>query len=348
MSFSIKFLIAFLYCFSFIFFVNGQGKQSDHDSTFFITYPNLITTRFYFSQKYTNFTLGANKGTPDLIYRPNTTLNMGVGATYRNLTLNLAYGFGFLNNNYDKGKTKYLDLQSHLYSRTLAIDLSAQFYKGYYLNNKQIRYPGSVAFYVRPDVGITLLGGSVYRVLNSRNFSFGAATLLNEWQIKSAGSFLIGAEIFYGSIGGDSAFVPTAVAVKYDQAGIRKIHMVKLGPGAGYAYTYVYNKHFFLTGAFTANINAGLVREFNGADKSNRITFSPNYIYRFALGYNSAAWACNFMLVGNEVNFRGAASPNNNFVRSGNFRINLIKRLMPGPALKEKLRLLDNIFLSKK
>lgn len=341
-----KFFIVVLCSFFSGSFVNGQGTQADHDSTFITAYPTLVTARFYFSQKYTNFTVGADKGISDLVYRPNTTLNMGVGATYRYLTLNLAYGFGFLNNDHEKGKTKYLDLQSHLYSRKWAIDLSGQFYKGYYLNNKQIGYPGTASYYVRPDIGIVLLGGSAYRVLNSRNFSFGAATLLNEWQTKSAGSFLMGAEIFYGAISGDSAFVPTALAEKYDQAGIRKIHMVKLGPGAGYAYTYVYDKHFFFTGSFTANINAGWVREFNSTGSRDKITFSPNYIYRFALGYNSAVWACNFMLVGNEVNFRGAASPNNNFVRTGNFRLNLTKRLMPGPATKKRLHFLDD-FLDK-
>ena len=94
--------------------VAAQTKDKPaNDTNYFVTYPGMLTTRFYFSQKYVAFTLqGDNK---DLQYRPNTTLNMGVGATYHNFSLNLAYGFGFINQDKEKGKTKYLDLQGHFY-----------------------------------------------------------------------------------------------------------------------------------------------------------------------------------------------------------------------------------------
>jgi hypothetical protein len=330
--------LCFVCCISFS---NGQvNDQSDHDSTYYTSYPELITARFYFSQKYTNFTVGAQKITPDLLYHPNTSLNMGVGATYRSVTLNLAYGF--LNKDNTKGKTRYLDLQSHLYSRKWAIDLNGQFYKGYYLNNKSTGYPGNQDYYVRPDIRISLSGASAYRIINDEKFSLRAATLQNEWQQKSSGSLLIGAEIFYGTIRADSAFVPSLLAERYDQKDIHKIHLLKFGPGAGYAYTFVYEKHFYLTWALTANINAGSVKEFSNGSRKSKFTFTPNYNYRFALGYNGSVWACNLMLVGNQINFKGASSLNPYDIKTGNFRINLTKRLMPGSKLKEKIRFLDD------
>lgn len=319
-----------------------QNTAQAGESNYYTTYPELITARFYFSQKYTNFTLGAEKPTPDLVYRPNTSLNMGVGATYRSVTLNLAYGFGFLNKDDDKGKTRYLDLQSHLYSRSWAIDLSGQFYKGYYLNNRSTGYRGKTDYYVRPDIGTSLLGISAYRIMNEDKFSLRAATLQNEWQQKSAGSLLVGAEIFYGAVHGDSAFVPVLFTDRYAQHGIRKTHLLKFGPGVGYAYTFVYEKHFYLTWALSANINAGSVKEFGDSSTLQKFTFSPNYNYRFALGYNGSVWACNLMLVGNEINFKGSTSPNPYNIKTGNFRINITKRIMPGPKLKEKLRFLDD------
>lgn len=337
-----KFLITVCLCF-FIVVTYGQQNDTQEDGNdYYTTYPELITARFYFSQKYTNFTVGAEKETPDLVYRPNTSLNMGVGATYRSVTLNLAYGFGLLNKDDTKGKTRYLDLQSHLYSRSWAIDLSGQFYKGYYLNNRSTGYPGKADYYVRPDIGISLLGISAYRIINQDKFSLRAATLQNEWQQKSAGSLLVGAEIFYGAIHGDSSFVPVLFTDRYDQKGIKKIHLLKFGPGMGYAYTFVYEKHFYLTWALSANINAGSVKEFTDSSTRQKFTFSPNYNYRFALGYNGAVWACNLMLVGNEINFKGRASSNPYDVKTGNFRINLTKRIMPGPKLKEKIRFLDD------
>jgi hypothetical protein len=287
--------------------------------------------------------LGAEKNTPNLIYRPNTTLNMGVGATYRAITLNLAYGFGFLNNDAAKGKTNYLDLQTHFYTRQLAIDLSGQFYRGYYLNNRSTGYPGKDDYYLRPDIGVALIGGSIYYIVNSRNFSLRAATLQSEWQTKSAGSMLIGAEIYYGAVPGDSAFVPALFTGRYDQEGIKKVHLFKVGPGIGYTYTFVYDKHFYLTWGLSANINAGVAVEYSDTASKKRFTASPNYNYRFALGYNSSVWAFNVMLVGNEINFKGASSPHNYDIKTGNVRINLNRRLMPGPKLKKKLKFVDDI-----
>lgn len=52
-----------------------------NDTSYYKSYPRTLTTRFYFSQPYTALTLKASKGNTDLQYKPNTTLNMGVGAT---------------------------------------------------------------------------------------------------------------------------------------------------------------------------------------------------------------------------------------------------------------------------
>src|SRR3954453_1408774 len=61
----------------------------DHDTSYFNTYPGYLASRFYFSKKYTAFILPAENGQQDLEYRPNSGLNMGIGATYKNFTLNI-------------------------------------------------------------------------------------------------------------------------------------------------------------------------------------------------------------------------------------------------------------------
>ncbi|MFZ9944019.1 MAG: DUF4421 family protein, partial [Bacteroidia bacterium] len=75
-----------------------KGKDSTQkvsDTTYFKAYSDQITGRFYFSRKYTSLIIGDQESDFKLDYRPNTSLNMGVGATYKNLTLNIAYGFPF-------------------------------------------------------------------------------------------------------------------------------------------------------------------------------------------------------------------------------------------------------------
>lgn len=98
----------------------------DHDTTYYVTYPGTLVGRFYFSKKYTSFMLPSPDDGQDITYRPNTLLTMGLGATYNNLTLNLSYGFDFLNkSNDDKGKTKSIDLQAHFFPRKWALDIIA-------------------------------------------------------------------------------------------------------------------------------------------------------------------------------------------------------------------------------
>src|SRR4051794_21010511 len=93
-----------------LLFKNHKSHLVYNDTNYYKIYPGSISARFYFSQKYTAFTL-QDKRAKDLTYWSNTTLNMCVGATYHNFSLNLAYGFKFLNQEEDKCETKYLDLQ---------------------------------------------------------------------------------------------------------------------------------------------------------------------------------------------------------------------------------------------
>jgi hypothetical protein len=54
--------------------------------------------------------------------------------------------------------------------------------------------------------------------LNPQRFSFNAAMTQNEWQKKSAGSFMIGGLVYYGQIKGDSSLVPKQVENSFPKA----------------------------------------------------------------------------------------------------------------------------------
>ena len=68
-----------------------------HDSTYYCTYPGTITPRIYLSQKYGRLVLPSSDDERHLKYSRTSKLNMGIGATYRRFSLNVAYGFNFLN-----------------------------------------------------------------------------------------------------------------------------------------------------------------------------------------------------------------------------------------------------------
>ena len=62
-------------------------------------------------------------------------------------------GFARFNPNEEKGKTKYLDLQGHFYTRKWNVAFFGRiFYKGYYLTPAGLAAPQGEPYYIRPDM----------------------------------------------------------------------------------------------------------------------------------------------------------------------------------------------------
>lgn len=317
-----------------------SDTSNKFDTRYYESYTDLLTSRFYFSQKYTSLHLKGRDKDHDLQYRPNTTLNMGVGATYGWFTLNLAYGFDFLNRaDKSKGKTRYLDLQSHIYTRKMSIDLFGQLYKGFY------GYPQSVVsaqngnWYLRPDLKVRHFGGAGYYIVNWKRFSMRAATLQNEWQKKSAGSLLIGAELYFGQNKADSAFVPASLVDEYKQAGVNKMRYYDIGPGIGYAYTLVVKTHFYATAGITASFPLSFHSQVRNGVKENKLSISPDLLWRASVGYNSDRFNVSVLWVNSTVQTR--AKQGEYFISTGNVRANIAYRFTPGAKLKRPLKFFE-------
>src|SRR6266540_597951 len=211
----IRIILSVLIAVNILSVCNVNAQTFQRDTSYYVTYPGTLTTRFYFSKKYATFTFPAMDNEKSIQYRPNTKLNMGIGASYRGLSLNIGYGFGFLNNNNEKGKTTSLDLQLHIYPHNKwAIDVLGIATKGYYLSPKGYAAPDLNSYYYRPDIKTDFICIAAYRVANGERFSYHAAMTQNEWQKKSAGSLLYGGEAYYGTIKADSALVPNEIKNK--------------------------------------------------------------------------------------------------------------------------------------
>ncbi|CAN5894434.1 hypothetical protein BH24BAC1_BH24BAC1_25170 [soil metagenome] len=336
------FLFPFCLLLLLLFSAPGAAKaQSAGDSAYYQTFPDLLHARYYFSRKYTDLRLWDRTQDRGYHYRPNSTLNTGLGATYRWATLNLAYGFGFLNPDRGQGDTRYLDLQAHVYPQKLVLDLFGQFYKGYHLSTEGRGAAPGESFYVRPDMVITKIGFSGQYVFNHRRFSFRAAFLQNEWQKKSAGTFLLGFELYGGRAQGDSTLVPPPF--DGSPAGdIRTIRFGDFGPNAGYAYTLVIRKHFFFTGSVAANLGAGYTRLEGNTGRDLRWGINPNVFWRGFVGYNSERWSVNANYVSNYLRLV-ANQQYATTLNTGNYRFNFIYRFRPGPRLNRFLRPVDRL-----
>ena len=308
------------------------------DDEYYTSFEEQITARLYLAKNIPLLFLNAKPDIQSLRYRPNSLTTMGINGSYKSLSLSLGTGFGFLNpNKEEKGKTRSFDFQTHIYTSDWVTDIYAQFYKGYYLS---IGGPSGTAtknYYKRPDIKVNLIGTSIYRLLNGERFSYRAGFLQNEWQKKSAGSVLLGAEIYYGTMKGDSALVPSHLNSFYPQQGIHRVRLIELGPGAGYAYTAVWDENLFLTGSATINADISMVKESSAAGTANRTSVSPNATLRAVAGYNSEEWAATISWLHNATNAKGKSSNYEYGIKTGEFKITLAKRFTPGNKLKGKL-----------
>ncbi|MEX2592207.1 MAG: DUF4421 domain-containing protein [Anditalea sp.] len=321
----------------FIHPVFGQEEKSDN--AYYELFPEHLTSRFYFSRKYTALKI-TDKGTDQAyLYMPNSTLNMGVGATYKNLTLNLAYGFGFLNPDRGKGETKYLDAQAHLYPKKMVIDLFLQFYKGYYLLPEGLGASIGENFYTRPDMRVHKIGASAQYVFNNGKFSYRAAFLQNEWQKKSAGTFLLGFEMYGGMADEESNLAPPQL-IDDPQRNFQTIRFLEFGPNMGYAYTLVIKEHFFITASAASNLGVGYSTLIGDAGKNTQWGINPNYFLRGFIGYNSSKWSVNANYVHNNVRLQENRAFSN-AVMTGNYRLNFVYRFLPGPKIKRYLKYVE-------
>jgi hypothetical protein len=323
---------------SFIFLSHLSFAQNDtNDSTYYVSYEKQLTGRFYFSQKYTAFRFVDNANDISIRYLPRTTLNMGVGATYKWATLNLAYGFNFLNPSDKKGETKYLDLQVHLYGRKFLIDGFGQFYDGFYLTNKDLR-DAEGNYYTRPDISVRQFGASAQYMLNNKRFSYRAGFLQNEWQKKSAGTFLLGWQLTLGHGEADSTIVPGAISMLPSDAQPTHINFAETGPTFGYAYSLVIKKNFFVMASGTMALSFGS-NKIETSETIKSSSFLPNFGLKGFIGYNSEKWAFSATWTNNSVNFLSSDIDQRFSLSTGNFRVNFVRRF---PLKKDILKVIED------
>jgi hypothetical protein len=322
--------------------LNLKGQLLDEsilghpDSNYIESYADKLTMRLYTSRKFTNFTLSDDLVKPNLEYRPNDRLNLGIGATYYGFSLNIGINFPFVNNDDSLyGTTSYLDLQSHLLMRKFTFELWFSYYQGYYVGNPQKTIPEWVIennYPQREDINSTIGGISGYYIFNYNKFSYRAAFIQDEWQKKSAGSFLVGGSVYAVNVRADSSFIPYDI---YDTNFFRGYHFnhsffTTISANGGYAHSFIIKKKIFFTISLLGGIGVGnskLVAVKNVPKPTvNKTTVNGNFTFRFAFGYNSNKYYVGFSNVYSAFSTPSPIDKTSMAFGLGNVRFNIVKR----------------------
>lgn len=246
-------------------FVCSQTK----DSLFIKSYPQRFRLMGYAGTSFIQIADGEKN------YTPNYPLSAGVGFAVKNTIIGIQGGYGIisLKNKETYGRSKMLDFQLHNYSRKAIFDVFLQRYKGFY-SEKKI---GTVDE-ILPDMSVTQIGGEATYLFGGDRLSSKAAFDLNEIQLRSAGSWLLGGGAYYYRING----LPHEALQDSEQ-----FENIQLGINGGYAYSWVVNDRWMISAMAKAGANFGNTPNLL---KNGKIEVYPTAFARFAGNYHKKDW----------------------------------------------------------
>lgn len=331
--------------------VLAQSKQVDEyqheqDTNYIASYTSELdlTARFYNSVKFSRYVIRDTRYDERLRYASNENLIIGVGVSYKRATFNLGLNFPFVNSwdQEDKGKTKYLDAQIHYYLDKFVFDAWLSTYRGYYLTNPHETTTQPLddnSFPIRPNVRNTNFSFNLVRILNPEKFSFRAAFAQDEWQKKSAGSFLLGVEYNMMFARADSSLIPSNIKEPdfFDGYRMRKSAVVNLGVSGGYGHTFVIARHFYISIVATMAVGGAytsLASDDATKNDLEQLTYNVNYSTKFGLGYNSETFQVGLASVQSFMTNHTPLDHSKITQNPGNVRINLIKRFVLNKPIK--------------
>ena len=274
------------------------------DTNYVYTYPHRIVVNPTFYLRTNSFSLEDNKDEGEsIIYRPNTPMKFAISASYKWLSLGVAFKIpSYLN---DKGDTKtfsiYLGTQTHFANWGLDFFLVKN--KGYYLANPETMVPGwNDRYPFRSDLETINIGFSSHLVL-SRKLSLKAALNQTQKQLKSAGGFAIQVGMNFSNLRSDSTLIPYSQQDYYKEATLfRKGGYLSINIRPGYAYTYVYKDFYSTTFAL---LGLGFqVQSYQTNQQKWGAQIMPQFRFQQVLGYNAGNTFIKLMFIYSSNNYK--------------------------------------------
>ncbi len=334
-----------LFFFIFLVFtlkVQGQRVKPTFDTTYIEAHPEQINLRLYLSRKFTNLVVDVPDEKRRYVYQPNSGLNLGIGFTFQNFTLNMAFPVGFLNPNRYEDWPRFLDLQAHVYPRRMIIDFFGQFYQGYSIQKGLFKNPSED--YQREDMKLTSIGLNFNYLFRGERISLAASYNQSAIQKKSAFSPFVGFEAYKGSMKGDSLLLPSYE--NPDALNFKRSSYFQFGPNSGLAATLVFGKGFFVTLVGSVNLSIGY-GEWENTFEIRRWSTIPTYFVRGFVGYNNRKFSVNANAVYKNLNLM-KVGPFEQAVNTGNIRFNIIYKLNAGPKLDKNFKKVNPLRLIRK
>lgn len=277
---------------------SALARKRPADETYVRSFPQTITVRTYLGEKASIFRLTDDATGRRIAYHPNNFLGLGAGITLRGIGINFSVGVPFRDQKIDEyGKTRRLDAQVHRYGRKLMLDVYLQRYRGFHLNEKDAvtTIPGPQTYPYFPNLTSLTFGASGLYVFNGERYSLSTMVNQQEWQLRSAGSFLLGGSAFTHFYTDPDGILPDHYKYPdfFQARQPKEIHYYGLTLNAGYGYTAVLDKasHYFIAGAVDVGAGPGYSSVYDlSGEHLDHVTYNITGNARIGAGYNSQKW----------------------------------------------------------
>jgi hypothetical protein len=225
----------------------------------------------------------------DLHYLTNPPTAYGLGLDYKWLTLSYTYAFKFLNeSDPNKGFTKADGFSLGVTSNRFWARAFYRTQEGMYLSNASDFERNDLVDMRRNDITGSSLYGNFNYIFRHKKYSQNATLWQIDQQLKSAGTFTVGAAAAIYTTKADSSLVPTVIKDQFpEKADIRNSQSQSYAITAGYMHTFVLAKVSFIhlgliPGICFQQINATLA---DGTTRSNNAIGGYTEL-RLVMGYN--------------------------------------------------------------
>lgn len=228
-------------------------------------------------------------------YRPSVQNSIGVGVNFKGIYVGL--GFKLSQNPLIKdrqGSSNYFDFQTHSYGKKIGYDVFYQSYQGYYvenLDNLLNSFLSGNQLQTRNDIRLQNFSANVFYIFNQKKFSYRAAFVHDERQIRSAGSPILTASLGYFRAAGDSSFIPSDTKIDFNpKAYFNENDFYTFSITPGYSYTLTNRKGLYASLGVSGLIG---LQYYEGRAKDlfeGGFNYFLKAIARASAGYDSKKW----------------------------------------------------------
>jgi hypothetical protein len=291
---------------------DSTKTKKETDTLYIEDYYNALTLWGNTFSKNNNISV-VDAATPSrLTYVPNLSACIGPGIGYKWAAIDLSF-INFRPMDVSLyGKPKKFDIQGHFHLKKLMIDGNFQYYKGFYLNDYPkaagVLKPDSTPF-VRPDITQLGFGGAIMYAFSWDKYSLPASFSQSQRQKKSKGTWVIGAQLSFFTLGADSNLIPTLVRPEMDSSAyLSGVGSLTFGINGGYMYTFVY-KDWYVTGSLVPGFGKQIYIYALLNDTAARYDNSKaagKFYARLSMGYNGKRFYSGLSIIGETSDFRNS------------------------------------------